>query len=271
MALKYFYITNNPQVAEICEKAGVDRVFIDMEYIGKDKRQSGLDTVKNHHTIDDIMAVRKVLNKAELLVRVNPVHSGSKAEIDGAINAGADVIMLPMWRTAEEVKSFLDIVNRRTKTILLLEHKDAIECLDEVLKLEKIDEVFIGLNDLHLSQNKKFMFELYTDGTVDEIVKKLKNANITFGIGGVGKVNENNLLPAENILCEHYRLGSSMVILARAFCDWTKFDTKEFERIMLDGIKANRNYEEFLSQQSNAYLENKHEETKNIINEIINK
>ena len=34
MALEYFYITNSPEYAKACERAGVDRIFIDMEYIG---------------------------------------------------------------------------------------------------------------------------------------------------------------------------------------------------------------------------------------------
>ena len=33
MALKLMYITNNPDIARIAEDAGVDRIFIDMEYI----------------------------------------------------------------------------------------------------------------------------------------------------------------------------------------------------------------------------------------------
>ena len=33
--LKLMYITNNPDVAACAENAGVDRIFIDMEYIGK--------------------------------------------------------------------------------------------------------------------------------------------------------------------------------------------------------------------------------------------
>ena len=77
MALEYFYITNNPDVASACERAGVDRIFIDMEYIGKDKRQGGLDTVKNHHTVEDVKNVRAAISKSKLLVRVNPIHDGS--------------------------------------------------------------------------------------------------------------------------------------------------------------------------------------------------
>ena len=271
MALEYFYITNNPEIASACERAGVERIFVDMEYIGKDERQGGLNTVKNHHTVEDVKSIRAAISKAKLLVRVNPIHDNSKEEINSVIEAGADYIMLPMWKSAKEVKAFLDIVGGRAKTMLLLETDEARLCLDEVLNFKGIDEIYIGLNDLHLSQHKKFMFELYVDGTVDEIVQKLKRANIKFGIGGVGQVDTNNLLPAKNILCEHYRLGSSMVILARAFCDWTKYSYDEFETIMTKGVKKNREYESYLENSEFEFLNDKHIETKEIIELIKNR
>ena len=268
MSLEYFYITNDTAVAKACEAAGVDRIFIDMEYIGKAERQGGLDTVQNHHTVEDVKNIRAVINKAKLLVRVNPIHDGSENEINAVIDAGADFIMLPMWKSSEEVKRFFDIVRGRVKTILLLETDEARLCIDEVIRLDGVDEIYIGLNDLHLSQHKKFMFELYTDGTVDEIVSKLKSANIKFGIGGVGRVNCNNLLPAENVLCEHYRLGSSMVILARAFCDYTKYSVTEFEQIMTEGISQNREFEKTIAENPSDYFDKVHNETKIIIEKI---
>lgn len=269
MALEYFYITNNPDVALACERAGVDRIFIDMEYIGKDKRQGGLDTVKNHHTVEDVKNIRAVITTAKILVRVNPIHEGSQEEINAVINAGADFIMLPMWKTPQEVNTFVSIVKGRAKTMLLLETDEARSCLDEVLKTDGIDEIHIGLNDLHLSQHKKFMFELYVDGTVDEIVTKLKAKNIKFGIGGVGKVNCDNLLPAEHILCEHYRLGSSMAILARVFCDWTKHSVEEFEKIMINGIAENRDFEKKLLQKDDKFFADAHKKTAEIIQQIV--
>lgn len=269
MALEYFYITNNPDVALACERAGVDRIFIDMEYIGKDKRQGGLDTVKNHHTVEDVKNIRAVITTAKILVRVNPIHEGSQEEINAVINAGADFIMLPMWKTTQEVNTFVSIVKGRAKTMLLLETDEARSCLDEVLKTDGIDEIHIGLNDLHLSQHKKFMFELYVDGTVDEIVTKLKAKNIKFGIGGVGKVNCDNLLPAEHILCEHYRLGSSMAILARVFCDWTKHSVEEFEKIMINGIAENRDFEKKLLQKDDKFFADAHKKTAEIIQQIV--
>ena len=58
MSICLMYITNNPIVAGIAQDAGVDRIFLDMEYIGKAERQCGLDTVLCSHTIEDIAAVR---------------------------------------------------------------------------------------------------------------------------------------------------------------------------------------------------------------------
>ena len=43
MGLTLMYITNNPVIAQIAQEAGVDRIWIDMEYIGKDERQGGMD------------------------------------------------------------------------------------------------------------------------------------------------------------------------------------------------------------------------------------
>ncbi len=268
--LKYFYITNNPEVALIAQDCGVDRIFIDMEYIGKEKRQPNLDTVKNHHTVSDVENIRRVLTDSELLVRVNPVNDGSYEEINSVIEAGADVIMLPMFKTADEVKRFIDIVNKRAKTLLLLETDEAVKNLDSIIETDGINEIHIGLNDLYLSQDKTFMFELLCDGTVDGIAKKIKAKGIPFGIGGVGAVKSNVTLPAENILCEHYRLGSTMVILARAFCDTLKIsDLTEIKEIFEKGIKDNREYETMLSTKSPEFFSVKHEETKRIIDEII--
>ena len=95
--LDLMYITNDPEAALIAESAGVNRIFVDMEYMGKEARQKGLDTVKNHHTVRDVKNLRKVLTDALLLARVNPLHHHSKSEIDEVIAAGADIVMLPMW------------------------------------------------------------------------------------------------------------------------------------------------------------------------------
>jgi hypothetical protein len=64
--------------------------------------------------------------------------------------------------------------------------------------------------------NKAFMFELLADGTVERLSKQIQLSGKPFGFGGIARVSE-GLLPAENILGEHVRLGSSAVILSRTF------------------------------------------------------
>ncbi len=54
MPLKLMYITNRPDVALIAENVGVDRIFVDMDNIGKSERQGGMDSVQNHHTVEDV-------------------------------------------------------------------------------------------------------------------------------------------------------------------------------------------------------------------------
>ena len=222
------YITNNPQVALIGEQCGVDRLWVDMEWMGKEKRQPG-DTVKSHHTLEDISALRSVLTTSKLMVRINPLHDKSKYEIDESIVRGAEIIMLPMWKTSDDVKRFVDYVDGRAVINLLLETSEALENLYKIVKIPGIDEVHIGLNDLHLSLHKKFMFELLVDGTVEHICSVLKNNGIRYGFGGIGRIG-GGTLPAEYILAEHVRLGSSMVILSRSFCntgqvsDWTALE-----------------------------------------------
>ena len=226
MALKLMYITNDPAVALLAEAVGTDWIWVDLETLGKAERQGHMDSVKSHHTVDDIRALRAVLTRSELLVRIDPMHDGSPAQIEQVIEAGADIIMLPMWRSCEEVSRFLTLVNGRCRTMLLLETKEADACLDEVLRLSGIDMVHIGLNDLHLSYARTFIFELLTDGTVERICERLRAADKPYGFGGVGRIGT-GMLPAEHILGEHVRLGSQMAILSRSFCDVTKAGGKE--------------------------------------------
>ena len=249
MPLKLMYITNSTEVALIAESCGVERIFVDMEYIGKSERQGGMDTVQSHHTIDDIKRLRNVLSKSHLLVRINPIHSesaeycSSADEINDVIAAGADIIMLPYFKTADEVRKFISLVDGRARTMLLIETTEAVECIDEILSVSGIDEVFVGLNDLSLGYGKKFMFELLADGTVEELCLKFRKKGLPYGFGGIAAIGK-GMLPAERIIAEHYRLGSTCVILSRSFCNTTNAkNTNGVSEIFANGISDIRNFE----------------------------
>lgn len=256
--LKLMYITNDTKIAQIIEKNGIDRVWVDLETIGKSERQLGMNTVQSNHTLEDVRNIRECLTgRSELMVRVNPIFEGSKDEINKVIELGADVIMLPYYKSIEEVEKFLDIVSGRTKTCLLLETISAEQCLDNTLKLfsNSIDEIHIGLNDLHLEYKLKFMFELLSNGKVEEIATKIKAYNIPFGFGGIAKLDE-GLLPARHIIAEHYRLGSNMAILSRSFYDsWISNDYIEIARTFKYGVGQIRDFEARLMNEDKQFFE----------------
>lgn len=240
------YITNNPITASIAQKAGVDRIWIDMEYIGKEERQAGMNTVKSFHTIEDIKTIRPIVTTSELMVRVNPLHEAtkdycsSKEEINAAVESGADVIMLPMFHTRADAEQFVEYVGGRAKIQLLVETAEAVANIDDILLTQGVDEIHVGLNDLHLSYKQKFMFELLCDGTVARLCEKMKEKNIKYGFGGIARVGY-GMLPAEYIIAEHYALGSTAAILSRGFCDANLVkDPREIEDIFIEGVEKIR-------------------------------
>ena len=274
MYMKLMYITNNPVVARIAENAGVDGIFLDMEVIGKAFRQSGLNTVQNHHTVDDIKRIRKAIKKSKLLVRVNPIHNAvdnypsSKDEIDASIEAGADILMLPYFKTVEEVKTFIHLVNGRAKTLLLLETVEAANLIDKILEVPGIDMIHLGLNDMHLELGMKFMFELLADGTVERLGDKIKAKGIPFGFGGIATL-DGGALQGSMVLKEHVRLGSSMVIVSRSFCNTEIItDLNEVKRIFDTGISDLRALEKETSQADAAYLEENRKAVVAAVNKI---
>ena len=269
MFLKLMYITNNPEVALIAEKYGVDRIWIDLETLGKEERQKDMDTVKSEHTIEDIKKIKPLLSKSEMLVRVNPWNKNSVEEINEVVNAGADIIMLPMWKNVDDVKKFLKCVNGRTRTTLLLETKDAVECIDEVLDMGGFDEIHIGLNDLHLSYGMKFMFELLSNGTVEMLCNKFKDKGIPYGFGGIAKIGD-GLLPAEKIIMEHYRLGSTCAILSRTFCDNAVIESlEEIDRVFDVNMKSLISFEKNLFNINEKEFDKNKREIKEIVDHIV--
>lgn len=257
------YITNRPEIARIAEDAGVDWIFVDMEFIGKDVRQKGLDTVQNHHTVADVANIKKAVTKAKVLVRVNPIHDAidgyfsSEDEINATIEAGADIVMLPFFKTVEEVRKFTKIVGGRAKTCLLVETPEAALLIDEIMELSGIDMIHLGLNDLHLALGMKFMFELLADGTVDRLAAKIKAKGIPFGFGGIATL-DGGAMPGCMVLKEHYRLGSSMVIVSRSFCNTDKItDLNEVKNVFNTGIADIRRVENEAAEAASYFTSNR--------------
>jgi len=200
----------------MCVVAGVDRIMVDLETRGKVRRQALRDTLISNHSIGDIPLIAEQVGTGHLMVRVNPWHPGSLGEIEQSLAGGAGLIMLPMFRTADEVRLFVDAVAGRARTCLLLETSSAVARIDEILACPGIDEMHVGLNDLHIEMRLDFMFELVSGGLVPLLARRFTEASLPFGFGGIAPAGQGPISPT-CILGEHVRLGSSSVILSRGF------------------------------------------------------
>lgn len=268
MSLKLMYITNDVSIAKIAQEHGVDRIWVDLETEGKEERQKNRDSVKSHHTVEDVARLSKVLDRSELLVRINPWSTHSVEEVEQVVAAGADMIMLPMWKSVAEVQAFLKAVAGRTKTTLLLETKEAVACVDAVLQAGGFDEIHIGLNDLHISYGMSFMFEPLANGLVEELCGKFKQYGIPYGFGGIARIGE-GLLPAEKIIYEHYRLGSTRAILSRTFCDIKELrELDELDRVFTVELKKLHDLELDMKQVTGEAFENNRLEVVRIVDQV---
>lgn len=264
------FITNNTQIASIADRSGINEIFIDLEKKGKELRQPGLNTVKSNHKLSDIVKIKPLLKTSKLLVRCNPIGSWSKVEIKKIIDAGADTIMLPFFKTKSEVEDFIGYVDGKTKTCLLVETLDAVNNLVDILDIKSIDRIHIGLNDIHIESKSKFMFEPFENGMLEEISILIKSRNINFGIGGISKIGSSLRPSPEMILVEHMRLGSSSVILSRSFLDLSiEKDTRIIKERFTKGVEDIRNWELEISKWTTEMLNKNHKKISNEIKQIV--
>ncbi|MEO0388777.1 MAG: aldolase/citrate lyase family protein, partial [Pseudomonadota bacterium] len=144
-SLKTMMVVSDPAIAAFVAEAGLDRLFVDLEVHGKAARQPG-DTWKSALTLADIPPIRAAAPGVEMMVRVNPLHPGTGEEIDGALAAGADILMLPMVRTLAEIARFHDLLAARAPFIPLLETAAGVALVAEILAGPRPAEVYFGLN-----------------------------------------------------------------------------------------------------------------------------
>ena len=269
MPMRLIYLTGAAETGRMAEEAGVDWIMVDLEYRGKANRQAGRDTVISAHSLDDARAMRGALSVASLLVRVNPLGHWSREEIDGAIAAGADVVMLPFFTAPDEVRRFVDMVGGRARTCLLVETMGAVERIEAILAVPGIDFIHIGLNDIHIERGTRFMFEPYADGLLDGLAGKIRGSGIPFGIGGMARIGE-KIPPAEAIMAEHRRLGSSGVILSRTFAAMPDgAATGDIRARLVSGVRAVRACQARLDRADAAFFEENLRQVRDQIAQVV--
>ena len=256
--INLFYITNNVVEAQIVDNLDIDWIFIDLESIGKKDRQDGRNTVLSNHNINDIPKIKSKVKNTKILVRCNPIGKWSKEEFDELNLRGSeiDMVMLPYFKTIDEVKTFINLLDTsKMEPALLIETLDAISNLKKIIKIFPFKYMHIGLNDLHIERGTFFMFEPFIDGLMTKITSILRENNQNFGIGGIGKIGTDMSPSPECVLNEHLRLNSNGVILSRSFKGNFNEKTRElFKKRLSKSVKDLRNYEKLAKTLNSKQL-----------------
>ena len=122
------------------------------------------------------------------------------------------------------------------------------------------------MNITYDKENRLLKFEM-TEEIDHYMAEKIKTKGIPFGFGGMAKIGE-GMLPAEKILAEHYRLGSSSVILSRTFRNEVDAEGKSTLNLE-DEISKIRACELEISNWKQENFKQNRIAVKNIVSQII--
>ena len=216
---RFTLITNDPALAGRADAAGIDCIGVDVERLYKASRQRQIPGARiSDHQLADLKSLSAVVRRAALFARLNGLHDGSKREVETALGHGARVLMLPFFSTHREVDRFIQLVDGRAKVALLLETAAAIVRLHDILAVSGIDQVMVGLNDLHVSMGVDNHFELVASDLLAMVSEEVRARGIRFGVGGLARAGDSSLPVASDlVLAQHARLRSTSAWIARSF------------------------------------------------------
>lgn len=214
--LEFLYITGKPDVAELAIRSGADVIMVDLERLGKSRRQAGRNTWISDHTVEDVRRVIETVGSENVLVRTDPFNEASSSELEQLLAAGAKHFMQPMFQSTTDVVNYCKLLPEGVSVLPLAETASAVDCLPALASIAQVEDVHIGLNDLQISMNTEFMFEPISTGFLDIIAKSCHAAALGFGFGGIARIGE-GVVPPEYLLAVHVKLKSKRVILSRTF------------------------------------------------------
>ncbi|MGK2913903.1 MAG: hypothetical protein ACSLE5_05500 [Porticoccaceae bacterium] len=211
-------ITDDSVLARNGVLAGIDRIGLDLEIIGKEERQGGLGTRISAHDIGQLPRIREAIGDHPLFVRVNPIHQHSETEIARVIGEGATHIMLPYFHGVDEVKRFVDLVDARATTTLLVETAAAMYFTEELVGIHGVDEIHVGLTDLKFSMRIPARFETLASWMLDRMSEIVREAGLPFHVGGVARIGDTALpIPSDLLNAQYPRLQSTGALVSRSF------------------------------------------------------
>ena len=216
---EFTLMTSDPDLAAAGDAAGIDRIGVDIERLGKRRRQGHLPHLRiSDHELDHLRVLRPILQRARLFVRCNPLHGRSSEEIDIALGHGAGALMLPFFHSAAEVDRFVRLVRGRALVSLLLETPDAADAIKEIARVPGVSEIMVGLNDMQHGCRLSNPFEFVVSDRMTRVADAVHEAGVGFGFGGLADpLNRELPVPASLVYAQYPRLGATRAFVARRF------------------------------------------------------
>lgn len=188
---------SNPVVAEILSHMGFDWLWFESEHTAM--------------SVESILAMLQATNGSNVSTIVR-VPWNDKTMIKRVLDTGPDGIIIPLVNTKEEAEAavramkyppwgergaglaraqayglhmgdYLSTADEEVMTILMIEHIDAVNNIDDILSVKGVDSIMIGALDLSGSMG---ILGQTTDPRVEEAIQKVlaasKRANVPCGI-----------------------------------------------------------------------------------------
>jgi 2-keto-3-deoxy-L-rhamnonate aldolase RhmA len=210
--------TADPERARAADRAGVDRIGLDLERLGKRERQLDPRLWQTTHREESLPVIGASLTRAQLFARSNPPHADWSAEADRLIAAGVQVLMLPAFHSADEVRAALDAVGGRARLVPLIETVSALRDAEAIAALPGLSEVHFGLNDLAIGMGLTSRFAVLAQPDLGRAARTIRAAGIRVGVGGIGRAGDAQLpLPSDLVYAQYPRLGATGALIARSF------------------------------------------------------
>ena len=211
-------VTNDPSLAQAADRAGLARIGLDLERLGKSGRQDGGRNRLSDHLWEDLARIAGAVSAAKVFVRVDPLNPDSAQDVSRAVDAGAQVIMLPFFRSVQEASRFLELVDGRLHVSLLVETGAALAGIAAIAALAGVGDIMFGLNDLRLDLKMDNHFEILTSPLLDAAAKEVLVRGHRLSIGGVARADQSDLpIQSELVYAQYPRLGATGAWLSRSF------------------------------------------------------
>ena len=188
---------NSPAVAEIMSHIGLDWIWFETEH-------SSL-------TLDNVLTMLQATNGADVSTVIR-VPWNDKTMIKRALDLGPDGIIVPLVKTREEAEAavramkypplgerggglgraqcyglhmgeYMETANNEVMMIPMIEHIQAVENIDEILKVKGVDSVMVGTLDLSGSMGVLGQTgDHKVEGAVQKVLASCKKVKVPCGI-----------------------------------------------------------------------------------------